>query len=473
MKKFNLLFASALSLSLGFFGCSGDDSPSAVTGAPTGGADNTAVTPVDNGVTPSTGGSVLASPLTNPNITQTNNQYAAWKAGHILDYTTEAGLYPSVASTSQIIFGPFIAQGLVPARVVWQNTTMGNCWNDEAYGGLYYKRGCTVSEGIGYGMLITVFQGDMATYNGLWTYSKGYREADAYSNGKKLMPWLTRLYDWDVLDQSSATDADLDIATSLIIAYYKTGNAMYLEDAKGLVNAIWTHEINPNGNLIYSGDTPMWKTADPAYNPSYFSPVALRLFAMIDQSHPWLSVLDAMYAYMAKILAGGSGVFPDWANTAGVPVNPDNNSADKTYWTFNKESVRIPWRLAWDYYWFGEERAANILTSLYTFIAGKTNNNPAAIPGGTYYSWYVGNASFPDIKPSSATATIPTQWVGAWCLTAMPAAMQGNANARTWLDQCATTFNGIAMNPSPSSYFTDILYMMFSQLLNGAYQKPF
>lgn len=468
MKKANLLIAAALGLSMGLFGCGSDDSPAA---APT--------NPGTGAITPPAGGNSTPAPmgsaLSNPNPAQTAAQYDIWKAGHYLDYTTEASWYPSVATRSQNIFGPYIAAGMIPARIVWQTTTMGNCWNDEAHEGAhtaYYKRGCTVSEGIGYGMLITIFQDKIADYNGLWFYSKGFREADAYSNGKRLMPWLTKMFDWDVLDVSSATDADLDIATSLIVAYYKTGNEAYLADAKSLVNAIWTHEINPNGFMIYSGDTPMWKD-NPIYNPSYFSPVALRLFAMIDPDHPWMAVVDAMYEYMTKVVSSGSGVFPDWADAAGVPANPNNGSADKTYWTFNKESVRIPWRLAWDYYWFGDDRAANILGTLYKFISGKTGNNPAAIPGGTYYSWYVGDAAHADIVPSSNTAVVPTQWVGAWCFAGLPGAMQGDPSAKAWFDQCGAMFNGISISPSPSSYFTDMLYMMFSQLLNGVYQKPF
>ena len=273
------------------------------------------------------------------------------------------------------------------------------------------------------------------------------------------MPWLTASFSWTIPDDASATDADLDIATSLIVAYYMTGNSAYLEDALTLVAALWEHEINKSNLLIYSGDTPMWTGSDPVYNLSYFSPVALRLFAMVDPNHDWTGVLNAEYAYMQQVQKAGTGVFPDWSNGAGVAVNPNNNSADKTYWTFNKESVRIPWRLAWDYYWFQDDRAAQVLNTLNAFISAKSGGDPVNLPA-TNFTWH--ESAGPDIVNSK----LSLHWKGAWCLTAM-------AGANDWMDACAADFNNQTMETSASSYFVNILHIMMSQLMNGKYVKPF
>ena len=436
--------------------CTSSDSSEDST--PTNPQPPSAETPVDPG---QGGGSaapvpVMPSSVSDPAITQ--NLYAAWKAGSYVSAADEAAKYPSLGAEFNEIFGPYINAGRMPGRVIWSTSSNSKCLIDEAQGTPMYKRGCTVSEGIGYGMLITLFQGDMDAYNAIWTYSQGYRNS-IYSGGTGLMPWLTNTFHWDVIDGSSATDADLDIAASLVIAYYKTGNQEYLNDALSLINAIWEHEINPANLLIYSGDTPMWHTADPAYNLSYFSPVALRLFAMVDPNHNWTGVLDAMYAYMQKVQAAGTGVFPDWSNTAGVAVNPDNGSADKTYWLFDKESVRIPWRIAWDYYWFKDERALAVLNTLQAFISAKSNGDPAQIPS-VNYSWN------PTIGADKSGNALPIQWRGAWCLTGMN-------GSQGWLDACLAIFNQEPMQVTNGSYFSNILQMMFSQLMNGYYVKPF
>jgi len=427
--------------------CTSSDSSEDST--PTNPQPPSAETPVDPG---QGGGSaapvpVMPSSVSDPAITQ--NLYAAWKAGSYVSAADEAAKYPSLGAEFNEIFGPYINAGRMPGRVIWSTSSNSKCLIDEAQGTPMYKRGCTVSEGIGYGMLITLFQGDMDAYNAIWTYSQGYRNS-IYSGGTGLMPWLTNTFHWDVIDGSSATDADLDIAASLVIAYYKTGNQEYLNDALSLINA---------NLLIYSGDTPMWHTADPAYNLSYFSPVALRLFAMVDPNHNWTGVLDAMYAYMQKVQAAGTGVFPDWSNGAGVAVNPDNGSADKTYWLFDKESVRIPWRIAWDYYWFKDERALAVLNTLQSFISAKSNGDPAQIPS-VNYSWN------PTIGADKSGNALPIQWRGAWCLTGMN-------GSQGWLDACLAIFNQEPMQVTNGSYFSNILQMMFSQLMNGYYVKPF
>ena len=393
------------------------------------------------------------------NPTYTAALYDTWKAFHYITLEDEATRYPTWGAEFSTVFGAYTAQGLGAARVIWSTFNSASCTIEEASRSNMYKRGCTVSEGIGYGMLITLFQGDWDAFNRLWIYSQAYRNS-AYASGRGLMPWLTSSFSWDIPDESSATDADLDIATSLILAYYMSGNTAYLNDALTLIAALWNNEVNLSNHLLYSGDTPTWKAAaNPSYNLSYFSPVALRLFAVVDKNHDWKSVLDAQYAYMKKVQDAGTGVFPDWSDGEGNAINPPNNSAKTTYWTFNKESVRIPWRIAWDYYWFSDERAAEVLNTLNKFIMEKSNNDPASIPA-VNYSW---NLSVGADIPGQA---VPVHWQAAWCATGMA------GNSAEWLNSCTTLLNGTSMQTSASSYFPNILQMMYSQLLNGYYTKP-
>ncbi len=446
--------SAALCALISLNACSSDSSssPDPIPASSAGGSSENPVSPSSSAS--STVGNLPAT--ANPAVSA--NLYSVWKGFHYTTQEEEAAKYPTLAADFSEIFGAYNAQGLSAARVIWSTYGYAGCTIAEADGSNMYKRGCTVSEGIGYGMLITLFAGDWDAFNRLWVYSMAYRNS-GYSSGRGLMPWLTSSFSWDIGDDASATDADLDIAASLVIAYYKTGSSAYLEDALKLMNAIWNNEINPSNLLIYSGDTPMWKTEDPIYNLSYFSPVALRLFAMVDPNHNWTGVLDAEYAYMQQMQAAGTGVLPDWSNGAGVAVNPDNGSADKTYWTFNKESVRIPWRLAWDYYWFQDARAASVLNTLNAFISTRSGGDPSQIPA-VNYSYNL------DVGADIVGSRVPVQWSGAWCVTGM-------AGASAWLDACTSLFNAQSMRPNASSYFPDILQMMYSQLLNGMYTKPF
>jgi len=384
------------------------------------------------------------------------NHYALWKGFHYTTEEQEMATYPDLASEFNTVFG---ANYVPAARVIWSSQTgyyKNYCIDKNTTVSNMKSRVCTVSEGIGYGMLLAYFNGDDDAFVRLWNYTRAYREYSV----RRLMPWITESFYWEEVDPSSATDADEDIATALILMYFKTGNALYLQDALSFVNAIWDLEVNQSNLLIYSGDDDTWKKPSPVYNLSYFSPVALRLFAMVDVAHNWTGVLDAMYAYMQKVQDAGTGVFPDWSNDAGAAAKPSNGSADNTYWQFNKESVRIPWRLAWDYYWYQDPRAAAILSKLNTFISTKANGNPDDMALAVNYSWNLSVG-----RDYADNTVVPSQWYGAWCATGIA----GNA---TWLSACTAGLNGKLPGLTIQSYFADILLTMYSALLNGMFVRP-
>ena len=168
---------------------------------------------------------------------------------------------------------------------------------------------------------------------------------------------------------------------------------------------------------------------------------------------------------MQKVQNAGTGVFPDWSNEAGVAVNPPNNSAANTYWTFNKESVRIPWRIAWDYYWYQDPRAATILAKLNTFISDKAKGDPNDMALAVNYSWNL------TVGKDKNNPSVSSEWYAAWCATGIA----GNA---AWLNTCTMGMNntvhtnGLPLWNSKSSYFSDILFTMYSGLLNGLFVRP-
>lgn len=415
-------------------------------------------------VVPTSGMYAPLSPTVNMNVT--NSLFVKWKGYHFTTLEYEHNeMYSAVYEEMDEIF----TAAYQPAgRIIWSSQTgsgyKGSCGITQAAVSNMKYRACTVSEGIGYGMLIAAFQNDAEMFNRLWNYNRAFRAR----NFGNLMPWLVKGFTYHIVDESSATDADLDIATSLILMYYKSQQQAYLDDALLIINDLWNEEIEPSTYRILSGNTSTWNGKsgkEIVYNLSYFSPVALRLFALVDPSHPWTSVLDAMYTYMATVQAGGTGVFPDWSNAAGVAANPPNQSAgtsekNYTWYTFNKESVRIPWRIAWDYYWYQDPRAAAVLQTLNNFIVAKSGGDPNSDALSSYYSW---NLTYGADKSNTA---VGAYWYAAWCAT-------GIGTNAAWLQACTDGLNQKDVANNSSSYFTDILLMIYSQLLNGFYVKPF
>src|SRR5438552_3748896 len=101
----------------------------------------------------------------------------------------------------------------------------------------------TVSEGIAYGMLLSVFANDQPTFDKLWQYSQHWPDA----NG--LMNWYISSDGTQVLGTGAASDADEDMAYALIAADARWGgkgslSTNYIDLAKTLIGKIWQYEID-------------------------------------------------------------------------------------------------------------------------------------------------------------------------------------------------------------------------------------
>jgi len=133
--------------------------------------------------------------------------------------------------------------------------------NDDSGQGQYYiwfekpggNKQC-VSEGQGYGMIITVLMAGFdtaakTTYDGLYKYYKSH----PCKSSPYLMSW-EQTKNFTDGDKSTATDGDMDIAYSLLLANAQWGNSghiNYLNEAKEMINAIMQQEINPKTFSIY------------------------------------------------------------------------------------------------------------------------------------------------------------------------------------------------------------------------------
>lgn len=246
------------------------------------------------------------------------------------------------------------------ARVKWVDPNKG-----DATGTM------TVSEGIGYGMLIMVYLendslNNRARFDKLWSYYKKNR------NGNGLMNWkiVGCSQGLGPNGQNGATDADLDVALALVMAYKQWGVDQYKTDAIELLGRIWSGEVNTGNYLLKAGDA-----GSLPYNPSYFSLGALRVFKQVDPSRDWGKVADACLALAKKSQHNTTGLVADWVNDQGQSQDVNGSGANK----FGYDAVRTPWRILTDYLWFGTADAKSFLTKIDTWIKNKTGNDVGEI----------------------------------------------------------------------------------------------
>ncbi len=240
------------------------------------------------------------------------------------------------------------------------------------------RGGITTSEGQSYTMLRAVWQDDKPVFDKTWGFTRDIlrRKQD------NLFSWLygkQQNGSYGILTnqggQNTATDADTDIATALVFASVRWQDPTYMEEAKKIIQDIWSQEV------VYINGTP-YITADNIeknsptgvlVNPSYYAPYSYRLFAKIDPTHDWNSVINSSYDVLDKVSSSSidkkssSGLPPDWIvidrKTGQIKAAPN----DTLTTNYSYDAMRTPFRLALDWKWNNEQRAKEIL-SRYGFL---------------------------------------------------------------------------------------------------------
>lgn len=240
----------------------------------------------------------------------------------------------------------------------------------------------TVSEGMGYGLILAVSFNEQQLFNDLFGYVKKYYN----SNG--LMGWHIDASGNIVGTggKDAATDADEDIALALVFAHKKWGSSGavdYENEAKTLINNIFNHMVERGTYVLKPGDT--WGGSNIT-NPSYFSPAWYRVFAEFTGNQEWIKVADKCYDIVNNIKKynNNTGLVPDWCTADGTP-------ASGMGYDFYYDAIRYGWRTAIDYSWYGTSQAKENCDAITNFFkkAGVSQiKDGYTITGNTTGQWH-------------------------------------------------------------------------------------
>jgi endo-1,4-beta-D-glucanase Y len=331
---------------------------------------------------------------------------------------------------------------LETAYTAWKGTYFKECGSEAYVLKDDESPNVTVSEGIGYGMLITAAMGKSADFAKLAAFYK------ARLDGNGLMNWkYPASCSGGATGQNAATDADLDAAMALIIADKAGFGGTYLADAKTLIGKIKNATVKPcsSGSVVWAGDN--WGSCSQL-NPSYFSPGHFHVFAKVTNDTSWDSVASASYTLLAKYQANYKGFVPDWGNDGGTAIT-DPNKGGNPVGLYGYEACRTPWRIALDYGWF---QSAGAKTFLDTF------NTKVIVPPGGFPSLVVGNTSWKDNEKNSCH-------VGGYALV-------GTGIDQATADKYYANWQGtyLAGDKPPAAYYKATLKMLF--MITAAGRMP-
>ncbi|MGA9116399.1 MAG: glycosyl hydrolase family 8 [Bacteroidota bacterium] len=287
-----------------------------------------------------------------------------------------------------------------------------------------------VSEGQGYGMLITAFMAGYDSsartlFDGLYYYFRAHPAAQ----NPDLMAWrqVSNCMTIPGSDDNSATDGDLDIAYALLLADRQWGSAgpvNYRQEALAVCSGILQEEINRSdysvelGSWVVPGSSYLFSTRTSDFMPDHF-----RAFEAVAGNPAWLQVRERCYDIVRTLQHTASpltGLLPDFAvdlNTSPQPAAPNFlESAHDGHYYWN--ACRTPWRLGLDYVLSGDTGAYAALQKINGWIRTKTAGNPAVIRAGyrltgSQIASYGSTAFTAPLAVSAMVSSEHRQWLNA------------------------------------------------------------
>jgi endoglucanase len=331
------------------------------------------------------------------------------------------------------------------------------------------SRSICVSEGQGYGMLITVIMGGFdkearSVYDGMYKFYRAHhsKRSDYLMSWSILSGCITNTKNEN---QSSATDGDFDIALSLLMAgeqWGNNGNIKYHDEALKMLDAILKYEINHKKNTVLLGDANV--NGDPDYydiRSSDFMPAHLKIFNKYLPDKMWLTVLNQMYVVVNQVqnkYSPDAGLVPDFiVFHDGKYLPASGNYLESKYdGDFYFNACRLPLRVALDKLMNGDSKADKLLVKFNDWVQKSTDNTIENINSGYHLNGQ---------KIGRNPNTIPA-FVGPVAVSAML-----DPNNREWLNDL-WDFITTEFVFEDYKYYDNTIKMLSLLILSGNFWQP-
>jgi endo-1,4-beta-D-glucanase Y len=320
-----------------------------------------------------------------------------------------------------------------------------------------------VSEGVGYGLLMAVMMDDQATFDTVYDAAHDI-----------MLDPATGLLNWRVdntgaiTGETSATDAEEDIAAALIFAQSRVDRGEwaqhaerpYGDSANALIDAIYTYEV-ADGRYLTPGDA--WDgEGQEILNLSYFAPAWYRIFDDFQGTDRWQPVIT--YGYRSLFTTDGAplGLAPDWSTSDGGPAydycDAHGRERSACLYEMTFDAIRVPWRIGLDCLWFDEARACQ--------WSGRTAEFLKALPPDQFGRLY-------DMDGVPVVSYQNEMMDGMWLVASLAS---GDEELQQQLAQQLYTVTGNALTEgywggSAQYYFNQSLAWFGASLLSGDFQN--
>ena len=265
------------------------------------------------------------------------------------------------------------------------------------------------TEGLSYGMMVTVQLNKKDVFDRLWRWTKKYMQhqggvSDAY------FAWSVEPKSGKQNSGGSASDGELYFVTDLLFASNRWGNNTginYYAEARRILDAMWSKDGTKgvknvmnieHKQITFTPDNYGYTWTDPSYNlPAFFEIWAQ--YAKDGHEQFYSDCADTARVYLHRACNPVTGLNPDYTEFNGAP---------KTRWkmggAFRYDSWRVPMNIAMDYSWYGKDKKWQLeygrLIQNFLFCRGIDTFEDQFNTDGTLPSWVLSAGGFQKLRHS-------------------------------------------------------------------------
>lgn len=293
---------------------------------------------------------------------------------------SSAGLAMSLSMSAENLFVSLLGktQEQVDERVesVWRHFfTPGDLSRYEAAGekSVYYLTDDGLSfimdtgnndvrtEGMSYGMMISVQLDHRDVFDKLWAWSKKHMAYEESSPWDGYFCWQCRP-DGTKLGASNASDGELYYVTSLFLAGQRWNEPSYTREANAILHKIMNKDGEATGvyNLYNNDNYLITFVPDKGgyyfTDPSYHLPAFLQMWSSVaDENREfWTNAADAARRQLAASSHPETGLFPDYSEYDGTPFKWRHSGYDTSIYMY--DAIRCAMNAGMDYYLTGRDK---------------------------------------------------------------------------------------------------------------------
>lgn len=218
------------------------------------------------------------------------------------------------------------------------------------------------TEGMSYGMMISVLTDHRTEFDKLWEWSKRYMAFSKDSAWDGYFCWQCRT-DGTKIGNSNASDGEIYYATSLFLAAQKWNEPRYAKEANLLLQKVMNKDgertgvynlYNRNNYLVTFVPS---RSGESFTDPSYQLPAFLDYWAEVAEEDRefWAKAATAARNHLISSAHPVTGLYPDYSNYDGSAYRWPHAVYDTSIYMY--DAIRCAMNAGMDYYLYGKDKA--------------------------------------------------------------------------------------------------------------------